>query len=520
VSEAALAYLDRSRQMKPTTRRHLWDWVHQFTGIRIPHAAVCAGHSAPFDFFAQQVLERPRLSLWHGPRGSGKSFLSAIDTHVSSRFNPRHGTRILGGSGAQSLQIYQALQAVLLDGHGPSGNDGDTVRRLLTTKAEYHNGSVVDILTASPTSVRGPHVPSLKLDEVDEIKPDLRESAVGVCMEQHGNRASILMTSTWHKVAGPMAELIEKGRSGAFPVHTYCMFEVLERCPEGRSGPDLEECPECPIRPWCHSDLGSHPSGLPKAKRSRGHYTIDAFIQKVESVSLRVLESDYLCLRPKASGTWFVEFEESLHVTPKAEYDPRLPVHVSVDPGVETGAVWFQVRRDAAGNIAHVNVFGDLYIYDGLAEMNALAVRKRTTELTGLDVRQCRFSMDSSSKQKTAVGVVLRGEYERADCRGRGGIEHWPVTLKTDEMAQVAALLKSADGTVRLTFHPRCRKLIVAMQSYERAQRGGQWMDAPKDPQHPHEDLVDPLAGALKLEQPQGRTPPPQLRNVSARGLV
>ena len=106
-----------------------------------------------------------------------------------------------------------------------------------------------------------------------------------------------------------------RGRSGAFPVDTYCVFEVLERCPEERSGPNLENCPECPLVPWCHSDRDAHPSGLPKAKRSAGHYTIDSLIQKVKAVSLRVFESDYLCLRPRAAGVWFTMFDEASHVT-------------------------------------------------------------------------------------------------------------------------------------------------------------------------------------------------------------
>ena len=47
--------------------------------------------------------------------------------------------------------------------------DGDTLQRLLATEAHYRNGSEISILAATHTSVRGPHVPSLKLDEVDEI---------------------------------------------------------------------------------------------------------------------------------------------------------------------------------------------------------------------------------------------------------------------------------------------------------------------------------------------------------------
>ena len=38
-------------------------------------------------------------------------------------------------------------------------------------------------------------------------------------------------------------------------------------------------------------------------------------------------------------------------------------------------------------------------------------------------------------------------------------------------------------------------------------------MDYAEDPQHPHEDLIDPLAGGLKLEFPQGRTPQPPASN-------
>jgi hypothetical protein len=507
----------RARETRPETPEHLWHWVHTFTGVRIPREPVCAGHVAPFEFFSRQFLERPSLSLWHGPRGSGKSFLSAIDTHLTSRFHPRMGTRILGGSLAQSGQIYEAIHGGIVDGRGPEAySDIASIRSLQKQTCRYRNGSEVAILAASSTSVRGPHVPCLKLDEVDEIEDDLRQQAMGIPMEKNGYRSSTLMTSTYHRVGGPMSRLIEQGRAGAFPVYTYCIFEVLERCPEERSGANLEKCPACPIQRWCHADRGEHPSGLPKAKRSNGHYRIEDLATKTTAVSERVFESDYLCLNPRAAGAWFTEFDHDVHVKMSAEFNRALPVHVSVDPGVETGGVWLQAQRDSQGRPCHVNVFGDHYAYDIGAEANALAVRRLTTELTGLDVRQCRYSMDSSAKQKTSIGPIVLGEYEQAGCVGRNGIEMWPVTLKTDELQLIEALLRSADRKVRLTIHPRCKHLIAAMRGYERAKRGPQWLDKPRDVQHPHEDLVDPLAGALKLEFPEGRTPPPNLRNLRA----
>jgi hypothetical protein len=507
--------LDQARDARPTTADALHDWVLAHLGVTIPRTAVCAGHAAPFTLFARQVLERPSLALWHGPRGSGKSFLSAIDTHLASRFHPRHGTRILGGSMSQSRQIYTALQDVVRDGRGCLGGDGSTLESLLKTEARYRNGSTIEMLAASPTSVRGPHVPSLKLDEVDEIDPEIREAAMGMAMEKRGCRSSVLMTSTWHRSAGPMAELMQRGD---FPIDTYCIFEVLERCPDQRSGPNLEKCPECLLVRWCHAERDSHPGGLPKAKRSSGHYTIDALIQKVKGVGARVFESDYLCLRPKSSGVWFTQFDERLHRTFAAEYDPRLPFHLAIDSGVYTGAVWFQVRprRDNTGY--HVNVFADYLAVGVSAELNAVRIKARSESLCGIGLYQARVSADPAGDARTPMGVTVRAEYERVGLKGRNGLESWPtVGKKVDGLQLVEALLKSADDTVSLTIHPRCDKLILAFQMYRRAKYRNQWLDYPAEPQHDEgEDLIDPLCGGLKLVFPESRAPAPNLRRVNA----
>ena len=72
-----------------------------------------------------------------------------------------------------------------------------------------------------------------------------------MCMARGGVPASVLMTSTWHRLDGPMSGLIERGRAGVFPFYTLCAFEVLERCDDRRSGPNLENCPSCPIAAYC-----------------------------------------------------------------------------------------------------------------------------------------------------------------------------------------------------------------------------------------------------------------------------
>jgi hypothetical protein len=503
--------VDAFRDQFPRNEQELFCWVKQYTGVRIATRRVCRGHNAPFELFAYQVFNRPSLALWHGPRGSGKSFLSALDTHLWSRFTPRHETRVLGGSMAQSEQIYRALVEAVVDGHGDSGTDSGAIRRLLKSGATYVNGSSVSILAASPTAVRGPHVPSLKLDEVDEIDSDIRESALGMAMDIRGAHSSVLMTSTWHRPGGPMSSLVDRGRSGEFPVFTYCIFEVLERCPQERSGVHLENCPNCPLVSWCHEDRDADPLGRPKAKRSCGHYAIEALIQKVKGVSARVFASDYLCHGPRAAGTWFTQFSLVDNVTTDADFDPALPHHIAVDSGVFTGAVCFQVRAVPVSSDnqrgERVNVFADYLAEGQSAEICALAIRSLADELCGSARRV--VSTDSAGGARNPVGPTVIAEYQRCGLIGDGGILQWPKYpgCVTDGLGLIENLIRSADGTVRLTVHPRCRHLIEALQSYARARRAGQWMDYPADPQHPHEDLIDALRGGLKLTLRDGPAP-------------
>ncbi|MGE3821059.1 MAG: hypothetical protein AB7I30_16725 [Isosphaeraceae bacterium] len=495
----------------PVSSATLWHWVYAYTGVKIAYQKVCPCHDSPWDYFAGLYFNRPPLALVLGPRGGGKSFLSALNTHVTCRWNPRHGTRILGGSRAQSEQVYRVLRETVFQGKGPVGSDARAITRLLKGEALYRNGSEVAILGASSTSVRGPHVPSLKLDEVDEIDPDLREAAMGMCMDREDSKASVVMTSTWHRVNGPMATLMDQARGGAFPLYEFCMFEVLERCPESRSGPRLEECPSCPLVRYCH-DVSD--GGLPKAKRSNGHYSIDALIQKLRSTSARTFEADYLCKGPRSDGLWFPGFDETRHVSPLAEFEPGLPVHLAIDSGVFTGAVFFQVARQttSTGIVEEIRVFAEHLAENLPAERNARAIQEvaRNRCQGRLDV----ISTDPAGGARNPVGPTVIGEYERAGIRP---LRRWPVGSVADGLALVESFVDPADGRSRLTIHPRCVATIRALRNYRRARRAGQWQDYPEDPQHPHEDLVDALRGGLRVCFPEGRTPHTSLVRVPAR---
>ena len=59
-----------------------------------------------------------------------------------------------------------------------------------------------------------------------------------------------------------------------------------------------------------------------------------------------------------------------------------------------------------------------------------------------------------------------------------------------------------------LWIHPRCKFLIERFQTYGRAESRAEVLDSPADPQHPAEEAMDALRGAVRTVFPEGRIDP------------
>jgi hypothetical protein len=177
-------------------------------------------------------------------------------------------------------------------------------------------------------------------------------------------------------------------------------------------------------------------------------------------------------------------------------------VYLAIDPGVWTGAVYFQVVRGnppVTGD-ERVHIFAD-YLSEGKsAEENARSILEIGRELCG--GRIDRTWADPASGARTAMGPTVSAEYERAGIRP---LLRWPLGSVADGLALLESFLLPAVGEAQLILHPRCVSTAHAIENYRRAKRGGQWQDAPEDPQHPHEDLVDAIRGGLRAYFPEGR---------------
>lgn len=205
-------------------------------------------------------------------------------------------------------------------------------------------------------------------------------------------------------------------------------------------------------------------------------------------------------------GAWFDGFDADKHVSDLAEYDPRFPVHLGIDSGPHTAAVWFQVRPPG------VTVFSDLLSVNEGAFNAANRIIATSAELCGGRVDFA--ATDPAGGSATAIGPTVYEEYARAGLR----VHPWPIRSVIDSLALVESFV-SIDPP-EMAIHPRCEQLINAFANYKRAKRQGQWVDRPEDPQHPYEDLIDALRGGLCDKFPEGRRPAPKLRRTHASSLI
>lgn len=208
----------------------------------------------------------------------------------------------------------------------------------------------------------------------------------------------------------------------------------------------------------------------------------------------------------------FPSFSEPRHVVDRAEYVPGLPVRLAIDCGLSrhVGALFFQVREregTAPGSVRRiVSVFGDYYAVDKTSADNAQAIKDLSYRLCG--GRIDRVYLDPAATARSGVGPAARGEFARV--LGERITECWPVHRVLEGLDQVEILLGATPREPDLWIHPRCRFLIESFKTYRRAEKHGEILDAPADPQHPAEEAIDSLRGAVRVAFPEGRIDPAQ----------
>lgn len=217
----------------PQDDDELWWTVFGLWGYRIPRTPVCPGHVAPFTAFADAYFARYPSMVWKASRGlGGKSRTLAILGLTEAALLSIEVT-ILGGSYAQSKNVHDATKEAW-DWHAAPkhlidrSNQYDTFLHKVSPGAQ--KGGHLRTLTASQTSVRGPHPPRLRMDEIDEMDQGILDAALGQPMEQIGTNGFVIptqtvMSSTHQYPDKAMSEMIRRQRERGLPVYEWCYRE-------------------------------------------------------------------------------------------------------------------------------------------------------------------------------------------------------------------------------------------------------------------------------------------------------
>jgi hypothetical protein len=421
------------------TPDELHAWIENRAGLRIPRRAVCECHSAPFDYVQNAYFEPAADQVVWAPRGGGKTSLAAVVTMLDLLHKPGVQVRILGGSLEQSLRMWDHLVPRLQE----LAEDELENPKSIARKVKLRNGSGAAVLTQSQRSVRGVRVQKIRCDEVELFDPLVWEAAqLATRSKQCADievRGGIEALSTLHRAFGLMQTVVDDAYASGRKVVRWCLMDVLEKCPAER------DCASCALWDDCR--------GAAK-ERADGFYRIDDAIAAKSRVSADVWASEMLCRRPSVRGLVFGAFDAKVHVIDQPPFvlNDSVEWWLALDFGYSAPFVCLWIAKH--GEQVYVV---DEYLQEQCtldAHLRAIAARPwpRVRRVA------CDPAGNGKSDQTARSNVDL--------LRNAGFTVKTRPSQIVDGIEMVRAALQSAAGEVRLRIHPRCARLIRALQSY------------------------------------------------------
>jgi hypothetical protein len=451
--EKAASVYSALRRTRPMTRRDLRNYVKVFLGIDVPVRNICPEHDSPMDYlwhsfsadFRAHSAGQSERSVEPGRRGlnadciiwanraGGKTELAAVATLLDCIFKPGCQTRILGGSGEQSGRMYEYLTSFLRRGF-----ESLLAGPVLKEKCHFTNGSAVEVLTQSATSVRGQHIQKLRCDEVELFDEDVFAAAKFTTQSTSRLIAAMELISTMHRPYGLMQRIVSSAPQFDTPVLKWCVWEVIEKCLD-------RTCSQCPLWTDCQG----------KAKSADGYLRIDDCITQMRRASRAGWEAEMLCQRPSRENAVFDEFDPSVHVRP-VDYDPDLPLYRTLDFGFVNPFVCLWVQVDSTGV---VRVIDEYVRTRATIDVHATEMKSRTPG--GHDKVAATFCDPAGAGVNDITGTSAVREL-----RSLGVITRFRRSGILEGIELIRRAIRSGDGHSTLLISPKCPRLIEAMQCY------------------------------------------------------
>lgn len=463
----------------PGSEDELHDWLIEHLSIMVVREAIGEGHSAPFAYLCHAFFEdrQPRDCVVWANRGGGKTFYAAVATLLDMVFKPGIEIRILGGSLEQSKRMYAHLRALFSVEPFDELIDG----RITERRIRLVNGSSVELLAQSQTSVRGTRVQKLRCDELELFDREVWEAAQLTTRESRLDgqrvRGSIECFSTMHVPYGLMHELIEQsGEHGVNrAVFKWGVVDVLDAC--GESHQCISETGACPLAGECAGRAKARRRTPETAAQVPGHISIDDAISLKARVGAETWNAEMLCLRPQRSDCVLPEFDEAVHVVDRVPDQARAGLCIAgMDFGIRSPTVVLFARIDARGS---------LWI-EGEHVRSDRPLEEHIAVIAGHDPAPAWIGVDPAGRQRG-----LQTGISDIQAMRRTGLVVKDRRLGLHEgLKLIRTRLRPASGGPRLYIARSCEHLIGSMLKYHYP-KDQPFCDAPEKDGHDH--CVDAL---------------------------
>lgn len=221
----------------PENRLELYHYVYRVFGVKIPTAKVCDRCISPFEAFAEAYFAEHPTVIWRASRGSGKTYLLAL-LALTELVTLHAFVALLGGSLEQSKRVHDYIAGKDPSAKGRFMEAAGAPKWLIDgastqTQTNTVTGGKLVALTASETSVRGPHPQRLRMDEVDVMDRSIYDAATGQAVplrDMSGNliiASNLVLSSTHQNAAGTFTYVMDQAREEGFPIRTWCWRETL-----------------------------------------------------------------------------------------------------------------------------------------------------------------------------------------------------------------------------------------------------------------------------------------------------
>ena len=459
---------------RPETKADLWLFIVDHFGVRMPWKVWGQGpnDSSPFDFIADGFFHPgANLAAWAN-RGGGKTLGASLLAGLEHTFYDDLHARLLAGKLDQADVLYSYLKewlfSPLLRGRLADRKPGRRLSRI--------GGGTIEVLTASDSSVRGPHVQRLYQDEIDSWQDkSLIAASLGMVSTRNGIPGRRIVASTWHHATGPMDDLTSRHKELGLRLHRWTIWESIKQCPlerheQGRG------CQSCELSGPCVAKAQETKPGTIAGIASRqpcGLIAVDDAINLLQGWSKAQWDAEAECKRPSVEGLVYPEFDPFIHgidATPE-----HLTVYRAIDWGLNVFVcLWLGVAKD-----------GTAYLLDTYrAEQGKL--------------KQHADFINNHKHQNIKATYCDPAGRQRNDQTGRTNIQEFqrwgiPCTFTLapklvniqNGVRMVKAALQPATGAPKFRYlrHDGNKPFVRAMQSYSNRKVNGIWIDEPVDPQ-------------------------------------